>query len=212
MILNNISDKIVFSLLKNIDYGQLEIRTPSNTLLNFGDPQSKLKADMTIKNPAFNYNLIKGGSIAFAECYMRDEFETSNLSNLIELTARNIKIVHKFSGVFDFPLFNYIKNKIIKNTKGRSKENIAKHYDLGNEFFSLWLDNTLTYSSAIFDEQNKDLSSAQNNKYQKLINLMRPNHGDKVLEIGCGWGGFAEYLGKNYDVKLDCITISKKTV
>src|SRR6056300_1560843 len=210
MILNNISDKIVFSLLKNIDYGQLEIRTPSNTLLNFGDPQSKLKADMTIKNPAFNYNLIKGGSIAFAECYMRDEFETSNLSNLIELTARNIKIVHKFSGFFDFPLFNYIKNKIIKNTKGRSKENIAKHYDLGNEFFSLWLDNTLTYSSAIFDEQNKDLSSAQNNKYQKLINLMKPNHGDKVLEIGCGWGGFAEYLGKNYDVKLDCITISKK--
>ena len=210
MILNNISDKIVFSLLKNIDYGHLEIRTPSNTLLNFGDAQSKLKADMTIKNPAFNYNLIKGGSVAFAECYMRDEFETSNLSNLIELTARNIKIVHKFSGVFDFPLFNYIKNKIIKNTKGRSKENIAKHYDLGNEFFSLWLDNTLTYSSAIFDEQNKDLSSAQNNKYQKLINLMKPNHGDKVLEIGCGWGGFAEYLGKNYDVKLDCITISKK--
>src|SRR6056300_1711887 len=210
MILYNISDKIVFSLLRNIDYGHLEIKTPSNTLLNFGDPQSKLKADMTIKNPAFNYNLIKGGSIAFAECYMRDEFETSNLSNLIELTARNIKIVHKFSGVFDFPLFNYIKNKIIKNTKGRSKENIAKHYDLGNEFFSLWLDNTLTYSSAIFDEQNKDLSSAQNNKYQKLINLMKPNHGDKVLEIGCGWGGFAEYLGKNYDVKLDCITISKK--
>ena len=99
---------------------------------------------------------------------------------------------------------------MLKIHKSRSKENIAKHYDLGNEFFSLWLDKTLTYSSAIFDEQNKDLSSAQNNKYQKLINLMRPNHGDKVLEIGCGWGGFAEYLGKNYDVKLDCITISKK--
>ena len=158
MILNNISDRIVFSLLKNIDYGHLEIKTDKNNLVNFGDTQSKLKADMTIKNPAFNYNLIKGGSIAFAECYMRDEFETSNLSNLIELTARNIKTVHKFSGVFDFPLFNYIKNKFVKNTKSRSKENIAKHYDLGNEFFSLWLDKTLTYSSAIFDEQNNDLS------------------------------------------------------
>ena len=196
--------------LKNVDYGHLEIRTPSNALLNFGDPQSKLKADMTIKNPAFNYNLIKGGSIAFAECYMRDEFETSNLSNLIELTARNIKIVHKFSGVFDFPLFNYIKNKIIKNTKGRSKENIAKHYDLGNDFFSLWLDNTLTYSSAIFDEQNKDLSSAQNNKYQKLINLMKPNHGDKVLEIGCGWGGFAEYAAGNRGANVKGLTISQE--
>ena len=98
----------------------------------------------------------------------------------------------------------------MKNTKRRSKENIAKHYDLGNEFFSLWLDKTLTYSSAIFEEKNQNLSDAQNNKYQKLINLIKPKNGDKVLEIGCGWGGFAEYLGKKYDVKLDCITISKK--
>ena len=94
MILNNISDKIVFSTLKNIDYGHLKVTTAKNNLLNFGDTQSKLRADMTIKNPAFNYNLIRGGSIAFAECYMRDEFETSNLSNLIELTARNIQIIH----------------------------------------------------------------------------------------------------------------------
>jgi len=148
--------------------------------------------------------------VGFAESYMRDEFETDNLSNLIEITARNIKIIYKFSGLLDFPLINFIKNLLIKNTKNRSKENIAKHYDLGNEFFSLWLDKTLTYSSAIFDEKTKDLSEAQNNKYQKLIDLIKPNNGDKVLEIGCGWGGFAEYLGKKYDVKLDCITISKK--
>jgi cyclopropane-fatty-acyl-phospholipid synthase len=154
--------------------------------------------------------LIKGGSVGFAESYMRDEFETDNLSNLIEITARNIKIIYKFSGLLDFPIVNYVKNIFIKNTRGRSKENISKHYDLGNEFFALWLDKTLTYSSAIFDERNKELSNAQNNKYQKLIDLIRPNNGDKILEIGCGWGGFAEYLGKKYDVKLDCITISKK--
>ncbi len=141
---------------------------------------------------------------------MRGEFETNNLSNLIELTARNIEIIHKFSGLLDFSIINYVKNKIIKNTKSRSKENIAKHYDLGNDFFSLWLDETLTYSSAIFNDDTKSLSEAQNNKYQKLIDLIKPNNGDKVLEIGCGWGGFAEYLGKKYDVKLDCITISKK--
>ncbi len=141
---------------------------------------------------------------------MRNEFETKNLSDLIEITARNIKQVHKFSGLLDLPFINFFKNILIKNTKNRSKENIAKHYDLGNEFFSLWLDKTLTYSSAIFDEKSKDLSEAQNNKYQKLIDLIKPSSGDKVLEIGCGWGGFAEYLGKKYDVKLDCITISKK--
>jgi len=210
MLLYSVADQIVFSILKRIDVGFLEISTFSGEVLKFGNPNDKLKVNLKIKNPALNYNLIKGGSIGFAECYMKNEFKTNNLSDLIELTARNISIVHKFSGVLDLKFFNFIKNKFIKNTKSRSKENIAKHYDLGNDFFSLWLDKTLTYSSAIFDDQNKNLSDAQNNKYQKLINLIQPNNGDRVLEIGCGWGGFAEYLGKNYDVKLDCITISKR--
>ena len=210
MLLYNVADKIVFNILKRINVGFLEISTFSGEVLKFGNPNDKLKVNLKIKNPALNFNLIKGGSIGFAECYMRDEFETNNLSNLIELTARNINIMHKFAGVLDLKFLNFIKNRFIKNTKSRSKKNIAKHYDLGNDFFSLWLDKTLTYSSAIFDDKNKNLSDAQNNKYQKLINLIQPNNGDRVLEIGCGWGGFAEYLGKNYDVKLDCITISKK--
>ncbi|MDA8538083.1 cyclopropane-fatty-acyl-phospholipid synthase family protein [Candidatus Pelagibacter bacterium] len=210
MILHRIADKIIFNILKRISVGYLEITSISGELFKFGNYEDKLKADLKIKSSALSYNLIKGGSVGLAECYMKNEFETSNLSNLIELAARNINIVHKFAGILDLKFLNYIKNKFIKNTKSRSKENIAKHYDLGNDFFSLWLDKTLTYSSAIFDEQNKDLAEAQNNKYQKLINLIQPNNGDKILEIGCGWGGFAEYLGKNYDVKLDCITISKK--
>jgi len=210
MILYKIADKVVFNILKRINVGYLEVTLITGELLKFGDHNNKLRADLKITSPNLNYNLIKGGSVGLAECYMRNEFETSNLSNLIELAARNINIVHKFAGILDLKFLNFIKNKFIKNTKNRSKENIAKHYDLGNDFFSLWLDKTLTYSSAIFDEQNKDLSKAQNNKYQKLINLIQPNNGDKILEIGCGWGGFAEYLGKNYDVKLDCITISKK--
>ena len=210
MILYRIADKIIFNILKRISVGYLEITSISGELLKFGNYEDKLKADLKIKSSALSYNLIKGGSVGLAESYMKNEFETSNLSNLIELAARNINIVHKFAGILDLKFLNFIKNKFIKNTKSRSKENIAKHYDLGNDFFSLWLDKTLTYSSAIFDEQNKDLAEAQNNKYQKLINLIQPNNGDKILEIGCGWGGFAEYLGKNYDVKLDCITISKK--
>jgi len=210
MFLDNAADKLVFKFLDGINYGFLELTTFDGKLLKFGDPNQKLKANILIKKPSFNYNLIRGGSIGFAESYMRGEFETDNLSNLIELTARNIEVIYKFSGLLDFPIINYVKNKIIKNTKSRSKENISKHYDLGNDFFSLWLDDTLTYSSAIFKDRSTNLSDAQNNKYQKLIDLIKPNNGDKVLEIGCGWGGFAEYLGKKYDVKLDCITISKK--
>ena len=210
MSLYTLSDKIVFNILKDIDSGYLEIKTYQGRLVKFGNKNETLKASIKIKKPNFTFNLIKGGSVGFAESYMRDEFETDDLSNLIEITARNIKIIHKFSGLLDLPIINFIKNIFIKNTKSRSKENISKHYDLGNEFFSLWLDKTLTYSSAIFEKKTQDLSEAQNNKYQKLINLINPKNGDKVLEIGCGWGGFAEYLGKKYDVKLDCITISKK--
>ena len=210
MLIYKISDSIVFNALKNIKNGFLIITNIDGEILKFGNPSDNLKVSIKIKDKSFNYNLIKSGSIGLGECYMSGFFTTNNLSDLIELTARNIKIIYKFSGIFDLPLINFFKNKIIKNTKDRSKDNIAKHYDLGNDFFSLWLDKTLTYSSAVFENPNQNLLEAQNNKYQKLINLLKPKNGSKILEIGCGWGGFAEYLGTNYDVKMDCITISKK--
>ena len=209
-MINKISDTIVYNTLKNIKHGYLEIINFEGDVLKFGDLKEDLKVKIIIKHPDLNYKLIRYGSIGLAESYMQGYFQTDNLTNLIELTARNIKLIYKFSGVLDFPIINFIKNKIIKNTKKRSKKNIAKHYDLGNDFFSLWLDETLTYSSAIFENENQLLSEAQNNKYQKLINLIKPKDNSKVLEIGCGWGGFAEYFGKKYNAKLDCITISKK--
>ena len=210
MLIYRISDTIVFNALKSIKYGFLEITKIDGEILKFGNPDDNLKVTLKIKDESLMYNLIKNGSVGLGESYMKDFFTTNNLSDLIELSAKNIRIIYKFSGIFDLSFINFIKNKFIKNTKHRSKENIAKHYDLGNDFFSLWPDKTLTYSSAIFEEPNQELFAAQNNKYQKLIDLLKPSSGSKILEIGCGWGGFAEYLGTNYDVKLDCITISQK--
>ena len=210
MIFNKISNNFVFKTLKHIKHGHLKLTNFNNDVFYFGDKKENLKAEIKINQPGFFLNVIKNGSIGLAESYMKGEFETNNLSNLIELTARNIDIIYKFSGILDLSAINYLRNKFIKNTINRSKENIAKHYDLGNEFFSLWLDKTLTYSSAIFDQEGQKLEEAQQNKYEKLTNLLSPKNGSKLLEIGCGWGGFAEYLGKKYDVKLDCITISKK--
>ena len=210
MLIYKISDTIVFNALKSIKYGFLEITKIDGEILKFGNPNDNLKVTLKIKDESLMYNLIKNGSVGLGESYMKDFFSTNNLSDLIEISAKNVRIIYKFSGIFDLSFINFIKNKFIKNTKHRSKENIAKHYDLGNEFFSLWLDKTLTYSSAIFEEPNQELFAAQNNKYQKLIDLLKPSSGSKILEIGCGWGGFAEYLGTNYDVKLDCITISQK--
>ena len=210
MSFNILSDKIVFNSLKLIKYGFLEIQNHDNKIYKFGNENELLRAKIKINNPGLTFQIIKSGSVGLAEAYMRNEFETDNLTNLIEITAKNIKLVYKFSGIFDLPMINKLKNIFIKNNKSRSKKNISKHYDLGNDFFSLWLDPSLTYSSAIFEKQKDDLFSAQLNKYKKLTELIKPNVGNKILEIGCGWGGFAEYLGKNYDVKLDCITISKE--
>tara|TARA_B100000749_G_scaffold3647_1_gene3002 strand:- start:211 stop:1389 length:1179 start_codon:yes stop_codon:yes gene_type:complete len=210
MILEKISDSYVFKALKYIKCGHLKLTNYNGNIFYFGNNKENLKAEIKVNKPGFTLNVIKKGSIGLAESYMAGEFETNNLSNLIELTARNIDVVHQFSGILDFSTVNYLKNNFLKNTRKRSKENIAKHYDLGNEFFSLWLDKTLTYSSAIFDKEDQKLEEAQQNKYEKLTNLLSPKSGSRLLEIGCGWGGFAEHLGKKYDVKLDCITISKK--
>jgi len=209
-MIQTISDNLAFKALKLIKHGQLKLTNYDGKKYYFGEEGKSLNVELIINKPGLTFGIINKGSIGLAEAYMRGDFETSNLSDLIELTAKNIKVIYKFSGLFDFSFINYVKNIFLKNTKKNSKEYISKHYDLGNEFFSLWLDKTLTYSSAIFDDSKNNLEEAQINKYKKLINLIKPKVGDKVLEIGCGWGGFAEYLGKNFDVKLDCITISKK--
>ena len=211
MSLTKISEKFVLNKLKNISQGNLKLINYDGKVFHFGDLESKLSTDIKINNPSFFLNVILGGSSALGEAHIKRDFYTSNLTNLIELTARNINTIYSFSGSLKLQkIKNFLKKIFASNTKSKSIKYISKHYDLGNNFFSVWLDETLTYSSGIFNETIKDLSEAQNNKYQKMIDLIRPSNGDRVLEIGCGWGGFAEYLGKKYDVKLDCITISKK--
>ena len=210
MNLNTISDKIVFKSLEFIKHGNLQLINHDNKIYNFGNPEEEIKVKLKINKPGLTYQIIKNGDIGLAEAYMKGDFETDNLTNLIELTAKNIRLTYKFSGLLDFSIINNIKSFFIKNDKSRSKKNISKHYDLGNDFFSLWLDPSLTYSSAIFEKQESNLELAQMNKYKKLLSLINPKAGDKILEIGCGWGGFAEYVGKNHDIKIDCITISQK--
>ena len=206
-----ISENFVLKKLNYIKDGKLSLENYDGKIHQFGNQESFLSAEIKIHNPKFYFNIIRGGSSALGESYIKNEFETSNLPSLIELTAKNINITHEFSGILNISGINSIFKKLfISNTKKKSVEDISKHYDLGNEFFSTWLDKTLTYSCGIFDKPGEELEKAQINKYNKLINLIQPKPGDKILEIGCGWGGFAEHLAKNYDVQLDCITISQK--
>ena len=210
-ILSYFFDQFIFMNLKKISYGHLTLIDSRGKEHFFGNKKSFLKAKIKINDPNFCYKILRRGSAGLAESYMKGEFETENLTSLIELSAKNINTTYKFSGFFEFSfLKNFVKTNIFKNTKERSKKNISLHYDLGNDFFSTWLDKTLTYSCGIFSSSKETLEEAQINKYNKLINMVKPKKGDRILEIGCGWGGFAEHIAKNYDVKLDCITISKK--
>ena len=211
MSLFKISEKFVLNKLKNITEGNLKLINYDGKVFHFGDLESKLSSDIKVNNPHFYFNVVMGGSSALGEAHMKKDFYSSNLTNLVELTARNIKLVHSFSGSLRIQkIKNFFKNIFASNTKSKSLKYISKHYDLGNSFFSQWLDKSLTYSSAVYQNSNDSLEQAQKNKYQKLIDLLEVKDGDKVLEIGCGWGGFSEYFAKNYNVSIDCITISKK--
>ena len=211
MSLFKISEKFVLNKLKNITQGNLKLINYDGKVFHFGDLESKLSSDIKVINPHFYFNVVMGGSSALGEAHMKKDFYSTNLTNLVELTARNIKLVHSFSGSLRIQkIKNFFKNIFASNTKSKSLKYISKHYDLGNSFFSQWLDKSLTYSSAVYQNPNDSLEQAQENKYQKLIDLLKVKDGDKVLEIGCGWGGFSEYFAKNYNVTIDCITISKK--
>ena len=206
-----ISEKIVLNKLKKIKNGNLKLINYDGKVFHFGSLESNLSADIKINNPKFYFNIISGGSSALGEAHMNRDFYTSNLTNLIEISAKNIELVYSFSGSLKIEkIKNFFKSIFASNTKSKSLQYISKHYDLGNNFFSKWLDKTLTYSSAVYENENDSLEIAQKNKYQKLIDLLNVKDGNKVLEIGCGWGGFSEYLAKNYNVSIDCITISKK--
>tara|TARA_Y100000590_G_scaffold107088_1_gene121840 strand:+ start:2293 stop:3480 length:1188 start_codon:yes stop_codon:yes gene_type:complete len=209
--INHLADQFIFYNLKKIKYGYLELTDSRGKEHFFGDSKSNLKAKLKINSKNFSLKLLRKGSSGLGESYINNEFETDDLSSLIELSAKNIKITYKFSGFLQFfSMNNFLKQKIFSNTKKISQKNISLHYDLGNEFFATFLDKTLTYSCGIFNSPNETLETAQINKYNKLINLVKPKNGDKILEIGCGWGGFAEHIAKNYNVKIDCITISRK--
>ncbi len=210
MSLTKISEKFVLNKLKNISQGNLKLINYDGKVFHFGNLESKLSADIKINNPSFYLNVILGGSSALGEAHIKRDFYTSNLTNLIELTARNINTIYSFSGSLKLQKTkNFLKKIFASNTKSKSIKYISKHYDLGNDFFSLWLDKTLTYSSAVYKDEKDDLEKAQKNKFQELINLLNIKEGNKILEIGCGWGSFAEFLAKKYDVSIDCITISK---
>ena len=196
--------------LSKIQFGELSVKFPSGNIQRFKGVNSDEKADLIINNYKFISKILKKKSIGFAESYMDGDFNTSNLTNLLILAFKNEKyfLENLKTNIF-FNLYSKFRHFLNENTKHQSKKNIEYHYDLGNNFYTTWLDNSMTYSSAYFEQENQNLFDAQLNKYHKIAEALDLNENSKVLEIGCGWGGFSEYAAKNFKSNIDAITISK---
>ena len=142
---------------------------------------------------------------------MVGEIDSDNLTNLIELAVLHDSYIEEQIKLGTLQkLWLKLQHWRNRNNQSGSKRNISYHYDLGNQFYSRWLDRTMTYSSAVFQSETDTLEDAQNRKYQKLAELADIQPGERVLEIGCGWGGFAEYAAKEYGAHVTGITISKE--
>jgi cyclopropane-fatty-acyl-phospholipid synthase len=151
------------------------------------------------------------GDLGWAESYVDGNWETSNLTDFLEWGARNFYEFSKYvRGKWFSILYLRLKHHLKKNSQSGSKKNISFHYDLGNSFYEKWLDESMTYSSAIFKDPKDNLYKGQINKYENLADITGVKENDKILEIGCGWGGFSSFLAKKYSANVTAITISKK--
>ena len=195
----------LWDALDKVKYGTLTIIMPDKSQRTFKGQKKGYVAHLFIKDTSCIDYIISGGDVAFGETYMAEMWNTDNLPNLLCFFTQNSSTLENFFHARKFKAtLLFFSSLFTKNSRAGSKKNIQEHYDLGNSFYELWLDSSMTYSSAYFHRSHYDLTSAQQEKYQYIINKL---HGKNILEIGCGWGGFAEVALKN-DFDIKCLTIS----
>ena len=168
-------------------------------------------AEVTINNPDVFARLVREGDLGFCDAYLDGWWTTPDLQAFMDfIHADNDDMYDGFPGMALVRAWEKARFWFQSNTKRQALKNISYHYDLGNDFYSLWLDDTMTYSSALFNTSQESLEKAQIAKYASMVDQMGVKPGDHVLEIGCGWGGFAEYAAKERGLKVTGLTISKE--
>ncbi|HAO42594.1 MAG TPA: class I SAM-dependent methyltransferase [Afipia sp.] len=201
--------RFAFKFASRLRRGTLDVTLPNGRTVRCGGLEPGPAAQMTIYSYGFAWRLARGGDIGIAEAYLRREWDTPNLTQFLYIFCVNHDLIQTMLGGKPFARFvQSLRHWFNRNTRRQARRNIYAHYDIGNSFYSAWLDPSMTYSSALFEDGTNDLTAAQHNKYRRLAEAINLQPGQKVLEIGCGWGGFAEYVAKNYDVRVVGLTIS----
>jgi cyclopropane-fatty-acyl-phospholipid synthase len=208
MFEKTIKDKLLKSLRK-IEFGEIHLTTPEGENFYFKANNPGLSADITLKDWRVIANLNIKGDIALAEDFRDGFWETQNLTNLIHFGLENEKVFQGYiKGSFFYTWIAKLGYLTQRNTIKQSKKNIHAHYDLGNDFYKLWLDESMTYSSAIYKNEHEPLQNAQNHKYDRILDKI--SNFENILEIGCGWGGFAERAIETKQCTIKGITLSRQ--
>lgn len=202
------SAKAVLYALLQLKHGAALITLPDGRILTFGDGAGPA-VDFHIKDYGFASRVLKNGDIGLAEGLMAGEWASRDIPAFLTLLAVNVERFRRLlEGSPVGKAMHWLRHLSHANTKSGARRNILAHYDLGNNFYEAWLDRSMTYSSARFDTKVPDLESAQRAKYAALAEHLDLQPGEHVLEIGCGWGGFAEFAARNYGAHVTGITIS----
>mgnify|MGYP003647856999 CR=1 FL=1 len=205
----NLPERILIRVLKKIRVGQLTVELPLAGRQTFGEVGTNPCAIIRIRNARTIFRVLFDGGIGLAEGYLRGEWDTPDLTAFLALGAQNADaLTDTLSTSWISTLINRTIHSLRANTHSGSRKNIAAHYDLGNNFYRLWLDEGMTYSSALFSDLGEDIAVAQRRKYLRIIETLDIRPGDRVLEIGCGWGGFAEIAAAEFGCKVVGLTLS----
>jgi cyclopropane-fatty-acyl-phospholipid synthase len=184
--------RLLLRQLAGIAHGRLTMVMPDGRVIGFGEPNSAPSVTVTVHHRRTARRLALGGSLGFAEAFMEGDWECSDLTQLILLAIANERQLGlDKDGIWAVRMMNRVWHFLHRNSRRGSRRNIAYHYDLGNEFYGQWLDPSMTYSSALFETPEQDLRAAQGAKNRQVAALLGLAAGQRVLEIGCGWGGFA---------------------
>jgi cyclopropane-fatty-acyl-phospholipid synthase len=214
---NLFARKIVLSLLAKMSVGRLEMTLPEGTTKVFGGADNQISAALRVFDDSMFWRCLLYGDIGLAESYIDGLCEISNIRDVLSwflLNQENSPVLTESDGYS--PLFNSfgLINKVLhswrRNSKSNSRKNIAEHYDLGNQFFEMFLDRTMTYSSALFTDASMTLEAAQLAKFERIAAQLRIQQSDRVLEVGCGWGALSIFLAKNFGCSVTAATISKQ--
>jgi cyclopropane-fatty-acyl-phospholipid synthase len=207
--------RVVMRSLEQMTLGCLQLELPDRTRKIIGQPDSKISVGIRIRNGDFFKRCVLFGDVGFGEAYVDGDWETDDITKVISWFILNVENSPAMSGSRGKKFLinvlgwqNRIRHLIRPNSLTTSRRNISEHYDLGNDFYKLFLDPTMTYSSALFSSPTQTLEQAQVAKYDRLCRQLRLKSGEHILEIGSGWGGFSKHAAKNYGCKITTVTIS----